>query len=94
MHGTTLAYKPIRKMMKRFVNAGLNRICLKVVLWGIALLVLLYILNNFIRPFLASSSVQGTIYSISLILFYAAFCVTILSLLLMLLNVIRKRLFQ
>jgi hypothetical protein len=83
-----------KKYSSRFMSDRFNRICLKAFLWSAIGLLFIYVLNHFIRDSLDSDTVQTKIYFVSVILVYGAILVTILSLLLIVLNLLRKSLFR
>lgn len=70
----------------RFMSDRLNRICIKVFFLGIGALFFLHLLNNLI---LGNSHSLG-IYAMSLTLFYLFFFGSLLSLVILVLNGLRK----
>lgn len=75
------------------MNDRLNRICLKFLYSGVAVIFFLYVLNNFICPALNVDRVSTAVYWGSMILFYIFFFGMFAALILLLLNAIRKSVF-
>ena len=76
----------MKGVYNRFISDRLNRICIKVFFLGVGVLFFLYLLNNLIFGDFHSLG----IYAISLSLFYLFFFGSLFSLVILVLNGLRK----